>query len=439
MRNPSLTSRLLAALLAFSAPMSAMDLLEVLDEAPPESLTWSPAAPRAEAFRAEGGHESERYLHLRRGDTPLSITGLSIPIRENPGEGEFRYLSFAWRKWGEGTISLQLDRDPAQDGPNKQGAAHGYRFDAGAGPATGGPALRVTESLGGNWQAVPMDLWKTFGDFTVTGITFTVGSRDAGFDAVAFARGMDAFKSAAPAVQLQMTDKVELPADEAPAAAAAETAAGTEGVKVDWAAQIKAGGVWMYPLYLCGLLAIVIAVQRLLTVNESRLAPASLRKSVQELSERGDFDGALDACDRHPSTLADVFRFILQHRHGAHEVVNQTAGDIAARDIRGHLSRIYPLSLISSISPLLGLLGTIIGMVEAFGIVALYGDEGGASILSDSISKALITTAAGLIIAIPCISIYFTLKNRIMRFASVIEVEVEELVTRLYLRDGKPL
>lgn len=53
-------------------------------------------------------------------------------------------------------------------------------------------------------------------------------------------------------------------------------------------------------------------------------------------------------------------------------------------------------------------------MVEAFGIVALYGDEGGASVLSDSISKALITTAAGLIIAIPCIAVYFTLKNRIM-------------------------
>ena len=75
----------------------------------------------------------------------------------------------------------------------------------------------------------------------------------------------------------------------------------------------------------------------------------------------------------------------------------------------------------------------IVGMVEAFGIVALYGDEGGAGILSDSISKALITTAAGLIIAIPCISIYFILKNRIMGFASVIEVEVENLVTDLYL------
>ena len=73
-------------------------------------------------------------------------------------------------------------------------------------------------------------------------------------------------------------------------------------------------------------------------------------------------------------------------------------------------------------------------MIEAFALVSLYGDEGGATILSDSISKALITTAAGLIIAAPSIAIYFVLKNRIMRLASLIEVEVEGVITSLYLK-----
>lgn len=75
----------------------------------------------------------------------------------------------------------------------------------------------------------------------------------------------------------------------------------------------------------------------------------------------------------------------------------------------------------------------MVGMIEAFGLVALYGDEGGASILSDSISKALITTAAGLIIAAPAIALYFIIKNRIMRMASLVEVKVEEVITKLYL------
>lgn len=115
------------------------------------------------------------------------------------------------------------------------------------------------------------------------------------------------------------------------------------------------------------------------------------------------------------------------------EAVSQTAGDMAARDIRTHLSRIYPLSVIASLSPLIGLLGTVVGMIEAFGLVALYGDEGGASIFSDSISKALITTAAGLIIAAPAIALYFIIKNRIMKLASLVEVEVENVITTLYL------
>ena len=80
-------------------------------------------------------------------------------------------------------------------------------------------------------------------------------------------------------------------------------------------------------------------------------------------------------------------------------------------------------------------MGTVVGMIEAFGLVALYGDEGGASILSDSISKALITTAAGLIIAAPAIALYFIIKNRIMRMASLVEVEVENVITTLYLEE----
>ena len=139
------------------------------------------------------------------------------------------------------------------------------------------------------------------------------------------------------------------------------------------------------------------------------------------------------ACDKYPSTLANSLRFIFEHVKAGREAVSQTAGDMAARDIRTHLARIYPLSVIASLAPLIGLLGTVVGMIEAFGLVALYGDEGGASILSDSISKALITTAAGLIIAAPAIALYFIIKNRIMRMASLVEVKVEEVITKLYL------
>ncbi|MCB1129943.1 MAG: MotA/TolQ/ExbB proton channel family protein [Verrucomicrobiae bacterium] len=409
--------------------------LDVLDERLIDGANWNPADSNRKQLRS-GGYNSDHYLYMRGSDSPLSITGLSVPIRENPGPGEYRYISFAWRKWGSAPIALKLEHAPSPAGGSHPGSAYNYTLYAGTEAPAQRQGLQLTENLGSGWQDVPLDLWKVFGDFTITGLTFIVEARDAGFDAIAFAKTEDAFSSAAPLVQLKVADSVETNGPDGDGTVGESNAPeeSSDKVRIDWAGQIKAGGIWMYPLYACALAALVIAIQRLLTIREDRLAPAALRRTLAEAAIKGNHDAVLTACDANPSTLADVVRFVLDHRHANVEVVNQTAGDIAARDIRGHMARIYPLSLISSISPLLGLLGTIIGMVEAFGIVALYGDEGGASVLSDSISKALITTAAGLIIAIPCIAVYFTLKNRIMGLATVIETEVEQLITKLYLR-----
>ena len=204
-------------------------------------------------------------------------------------------------------------------------------------------------------------------------------------------------------------------------------------VQIDWAAQIKAGGFIMYPLYLLGILALVITIQRFFTSTRGRLAPKNLAEKVNACIARKDYDGAVDLCKKSSSTLGNSLGFIVEHRDADWETVCQTAGDMAARDIRSHLSRIYPLTVISSLSPLLGLFGTIVGMIEAFGLVALFGDEGGASILSDSISKALITTAAGLVVAMPSIAVYFILKSRISNLGSQIEMGIESVVNAIYL------
>lgn len=424
------------------APGAPDGLLEVFDEQLAAGARWSLDPLPEDSLRGDGAFSGSNWLFLRARDAPLSLTGLSIPVREHPGPGEARYLSFAWRMWHTGRIALQLDRDPAQDGGRQPGKLHGYRFDAGEGPPVGERALRVSDSISGTWQTVASDLWKDFGDFTITGLTFTVTERgQAGFDAIHLARDPAAFQTRAPLLQASVVDPVEPGEEPAAPAAPAEAvpaAGGAPRVDIDWGAQFRAGGWMMYPLYLAGLAAVVIAVQRLLTSRPHRLAPEPLLAAVRELVPRGEIAAALAACDRHPSTLAEAVRFVLRHRHAGMEVVSRSAGDIAARDIRGHLAGIYPLSVIASLSPLLGLLGTIIGMIEAFGLVSLYGDEGGATILSDSISKALITTAAGLIIAAPCIAVYHLIRNRITRLASVIEVEVEELVNNLYLRQPGP-
>ncbi|MDR3220182.1 MAG: MotA/TolQ/ExbB proton channel family protein [Dysgonamonadaceae bacterium] len=420
----------------FAQNANKQGMYEIFGDTLPEGGQWK----KAGNYIRKGGYtkESERYIYLTPSSSPAEITGLSIPIRENPGVGEYRYITFGWIKWGEGQLGIKFGYETTAKNPT--GKKYNYTYFAGTGDSitTG---LSLSDRTPGRWTITTRDLWKDFGDFTITDLSFICPNRrDAGFDAIFLGNNPDAFANApgiiptkvASIVNVEDDDTLnEPPLDE-------EIDDQSQKVEIDWAAQIRAGGVMMYPLYLLGFVAIILVVQRFIISSRANLAPKKFCSSVHDNLSRKDIKGAIEACRKYPSTLSKSLLFIFEHKDAGKEAVSQTAGDMAVRDIRKHLSSVYPLSVIASLSPLLGLLGTIVGMIEAFGLVALYGDEGGAAILSDSISKALITTAAGLIIAAPCVAVYFIIRNRIMSLGSVIEEEIEHVITELYLSD-KPL
>ena len=109
------------------------------------------------------------------------------------------------------------------------------------------------------------------------------------------------------------------------------------------------------------------------------------------------------------------------------------AGDLAGRDMRRHLQRAYPIAVVATLSPLLGLLGTVVGMIESFEIVAIAGSLGDASLMAGSISKALVTTAGGLVIAIPALGLYHLFKSRTQGLTMQLEGEVHELLTAWFM------
>ncbi|MDO4162815.1 MAG: MotA/TolQ/ExbB proton channel family protein [Bacteroides sp.] len=438
---------------------SSKGLFEIFSTEMPEGTTWGQEGK----YVRSGGYSKNtpNYIYVSASKSPAQMNGLSIPIRENPKAGEYRYISFAFVKWGGNQVGIHLQATP-QAG-NSKGEKYDFTYIAGDGkPKNEQKAnaskkkndtseqlitkgLSIDTEAPSGWMVVTRDLWKDFGDFTLTGIDFLCPQRrDAGFDEIFLARSQDDLANAPKvspseiATPLPLDDEGnEMTLDDLNEED--ETEEQPQGVQIDWAAQIKAGGLMMYPLYALGIIAFVIALQRIFTSRAARLAPKPLCKAIDNCISQKDLQGAIDACHKYPSTLASALSYILEHINAGREAVSQTAGDIAARDIRTHLSRIYPISVISSLSPLIGLLGTVVGMIEAFGLVALYGDEGGPSILSDSISKALITTAAGLIIAVPAIALYFLIKNRIQRLASTIEVEIEKVITQIYLEKNSPL
>ncbi|MCL1835761.1 MAG: MotA/TolQ/ExbB proton channel family protein [Oscillospiraceae bacterium] len=109
------------------------------------------------------------------------------------------------------------------------------------------------------------------------------------------------------------------------------------------------------------------------------------------------------------------------------------AGDTASRSMRILLQKIYPLQVIAALSPLLGLLGTVVGMILAFEKVSGAGSLGNAAILADDISLALMTTMAGLCIAVPMLVCYHIFRSRIVRHSVLLESEVNRLMAKWFL------
>lgn len=217
----------------------------------------------------------------------------------------------------------------------------------------------------------------------------------------------------------------------------AEEAAGDDGVitaEVDWMQEIVNGGNTAIVLILLIMVMVTVIVERFLNLRAQRVAPHEFVEEVEPLWQEGRYDDILDSCEDRPSTLSRMTAYLVEHRHADPELLIPGASDIGIRELRTHTQKAFTLAVIAGLAPLLGLLGTMIGMIESFTLVAEYGDDGGASMLAESISKALITTALGLIIAIPSLAIYHFFKYRISSLGTLLDEELEQLVNSWLLK-----
>ena len=211
---------------------------------------------------------------------------------------------------------------------------------------------------------------------------------------------------------------------------AVETAADAPAseMTIDWIQEIINGGMTSAVLLLLSAAAIGFLVERLIRMRKKYLAPDNYVSFFAAALARHDDDAIRKKAEWTPSILADAGAYIVDHR-GMDEARLQTAvADAAARTIERHRQRCYPLAIIATMAPMLGLLGTVIGMIEAFSKVAILGDTGDAALLADSISKALITTDIGLVLAIPSLGAYHYLKQKL----SIAELAVEEALEAMF-------
>jgi biopolymer transport protein ExbB len=168
--------------------------------------------------------------------------------------------------------------------------------------------------------------------------------------------------------------------------------------------------------------------QQLFRLRRKYIVPEGLSARARELWQAGKFTELEALGDTGPSTLARVISFIAKNRNSPMVEVSQICGELATRELAVHYQRAYPLGIVATLAPLLGLLGMILG-ISTFETVALAGALGDPTQLASGISEALVTTGLGLAIAIPFLAMYHIFKHRTTSFGMRLEEEITSLLS----------
>ncbi|MCM1321770.1 MAG: MotA/TolQ/ExbB proton channel family protein [Bacteroides sp.] len=196
-------------------------------------------------------------------------------------------------------------------------------------------------------------------------------------------------------------------------------------------AVIKSGGIFMIPIVVCAVSATFIIIERLLFFKAMKKSNAALMPEIESKLAAGNFDGAAAYCKAAGTPLAFVFEKAIACRGMKEDNLKEAAANEIARQIPILEHLLTPLGTIANISTLLGLLGTVTGNIRAFGVLGAGSTMGNPALLAGSISEALVTTAAGLLISIPSVIFHNYFVSQADRFISQIESASSDLILRL--------
>jgi len=194
---------------------------------------------------------------------------------------------------------------------------------------------------------------------------------------------------------------------------------------------VRAGGWLMLPLILCSVVAAAIMIERLWILRRRRVLPEDLTVRVWEWAHNRSLNEDHLRALSDSSPLGVILAAGLTNRHRSRDIMKEVIED-TGRQVVHELERyLNTLGTIAAITPLLGLLGTVIGMVKVFTAITTHG-VGNPAVLAGGISEALLTTAAGLSIAIPALMGYRYLRGRVDSLVVQMEKEAMKLVDTIH-------
>jgi biopolymer transport protein ExbB len=184
----------------------------------------------------------------------------------------------------------------------------------------------------------------------------------------------------------------------------------------------RKGGPMMWPILLCSIIAVAIALERLGNLRRRKVINPKYLREVRALWLDHEFSAALKLCLRHTSSMSRIVRAGLIRSHMGVLEVERAVESAGSHESTLLTANLRGLGVIANLAPMLGLLGTVAGMIRAFNVISTSG-TGNPSLVASGISEALITTAAGLIVGIPTLAAYHFFRGR----ADKLIFEMEEI------------
>jgi len=194
---------------------------------------------------------------------------------------------------------------------------------------------------------------------------------------------------------------------------------------------VTAGGWLMLPIVFSSIVALAICAERLFTLNAKKISPPHLLATVWKQLKAGELDVARLRTLRQSSPLGRILAAGLSNASQGRDVMKESIQEAASHVVHDLERYLNTLGTIAAVTPLLGLLGTVMGMIRVFAEIMAQG-TGNASVLAGGISEALITTAAGLSVAIPALVMHRYFVGRIDGIVVGLEQETIKLVDAMH-------
>lgn len=192
------------------------------------------------------------------------------------------------------------------------------------------------------------------------------------------------------------------------------------------------GGIMMYPLALASLLAVALVIERIIALRKKKIIIPEILAVVKNFSSVKDIDLAKSMCAKFDSPFSNIISLSLEHHNLPKPELRELIEDQGRQEIRKLEKGLVALETIAAISPLMGLLGTVIGMVHVFDVIKDQG-IGQTAALSGGISEALLTTVSGLFVGIPVLIAYYYFSSK----ADDLILDIEKYSNQLILKLGQ--